>query len=134
MTGCVQPGCCEHVGQWIADHVHIKSQPIQVFMELFDYHPLEGEKFQLVWWVVGLSIGQATTGIGYYSICTIHMGLIGNSSQTRLTGISVELEWSGKICIGKNRCHGTQYFEVIKGLLAFAVLLDGSLFLTSILT
>ena len=53
------------------------------------------------------------------------MGLIENSFQTRPTGISVELERLDKINIGKNRCSGTQSFQVIKGLLAFAVPLDG---------
>ena len=103
-------------------------------MEFFNYCPLEGEKFQLVCMVVGLSFVQATTGIGYYSICAILMGLVENSSQTRSTGISVELERLGEICIGKNGCCGTQSFQVIKSLLAPAAPLDGSLLLASILT
>ena len=129
MTCCIQIGCCEQIGQWIVVYVHIKGQTIQVFMECFDYHPLEGEKFQLVYWVVGLSLAQAPTGLGYYSICAILMGLIENSYQTRPIDISVEPERLGKICIGKNRCSGTQSFQVIIGLLAFAAPLDGSLFL-----
>ena len=96
-------------------------------MECFDYCPPEGEKFQLVCRAVGLSIAQAPTGIGYYSICAILVGLVENSSQTRPTGISVELERSGEIHIGKNGCCGTQSFQVIKGQLAPAVPLDGSL-------
>ena len=75
-------------------------------MELSDYHPLEGEKFQLVCGVVGFSLGQASTGIGYYSICAILMVLVENSSQTRPTGSSVELERLGVVCLGKNRCSG----------------------------
>ena len=78
-------------------------------MELSNYLPLEGEKFQLVCWVVGLSLAQAPTGIGYNSICAILMGLMENSSQTRSTGISVELERLGEIHIGKNRCGGAHY-------------------------
>ena len=98
MTGCIQLGSCKHVGQGIIVHVDIKGWPIQVFMEFWGYCPLEGKK--LVCWVVGLSLAQAPTGIGYYSICAILTGLVENSSQTRPTGISVELEWSGEICIG----------------------------------
>ena len=128
MTGFIQLGCCRHVGQEIIVCVHIKGQPIQVFMEYFDYHPLEGEKFQLVCRVVGLSLAQAPTGIGYYSICAILMDLVENSFQTRPTGINVELERLGEICISKNGCCGTQSFQIIKGLLAPVVPLDDSLF------
>ena len=87
-------------------------------MECFDYHPLEGIKFQLVCRVVGFSLSQAPTSIGYYCICAIFMGLVKNSSQTRTTSISVELERLGEICISKNRCGGTQTLQIIKGLLA----------------
>ena len=103
-------------------------------MESLDYHPLEGEKLQLVCWVVGLNLAQAPTGIGYYSICGILVGLVENNTEARSTGISVELERSGEICIGKNRHGCTQSFQVIKGLLAFTVPLNGGLFLASILT
>ena len=103
-------------------------------MECFDYHPIEGEKFQLVCRVVGLSLGQAPADIDYHSVCAILMGLVENSSQTRPQGISVELERLGKICIGKNRHGGTQYFQVIKSLLAPAVQMNGCLLLASILT
>ena len=107
MTGCIQLGSCKHVCQGIVVCIYIKDQPIQIFMEFFNYCSLKGEKFQLVHRVVGLSLVQAPTGIGYYSICTILMSLVENSSQTRPTGISVELEGLREICIGKNRCGGT---------------------------
>ena len=84
--------------------------------------------------VVGFSFGQAPTGIGYYSICAILVGLVENCSQTKPTDISMEPERFGEICIGKNRCAGTQSFQVIEGLLATDVPLYGSLFLASILT
>ena len=103
-------------------------------MEFFDYHLLEGKKFWLVCRVVGLSLAQALNVIGYYSICAILMGLVENSSQTRPIGMSVELERSGEIHVGKNRHGGTQSLQVIKGLLAFTVPLNGSLFLAIILT
>ena len=45
-------------------------------MECFDYCPLEGKKFQLVGRIVGISLAQAPTGIGYYSIFAILMGLV----------------------------------------------------------
>ena len=110
-----------------------KVDPCKYSWNFFDYCPLEGEKLQIVCWVVGLSLAQASTDISYYSICAILTGLVENSSQTSPTGISVELEWSGEICIGKNRHGGTQSFQVIEGLLPSAILLDGSLFLAGIL-
>ena len=103
-------------------------------MEFFDYHPLGGKKFQLVGRIVRLNLAQAPTGIGYYSICAILVGLVENNSQTSPTGISVELKRSGEICLGKNGCCSTQSFQVTKGLLTPAVPQDGSLFLASILT
>ena len=103
-------------------------------MEFFNYCQLEGEKLQLVCWVVGFSLAQAPPGIGYYSICAILAGLVENSSQTRPTGISMELERSGEIHLGKNRHGGAQSFQVIKGLLAPAIPLNGCLFLSSIFT
>ena len=44
----------------------------------------QGQNFesQLVCWVMGLSLAQVSTGIGYHSICAILTGLVGNSSQT----------------------------------------------------
>ena len=103
-------------------------------MEFFHYCPLEGEKFQLVCMVMGFSLAQASTGIGYYSVCAILMGLVENNSQIRATGISVKLEWFGEICICKNRCSGTEPLQFIEGLSALAVPLDGSLFLAHIFT
>ena len=78
-------------------------------MEFLNYHLLGEKKFQLVHWVMGFSLAQASTGIGYYSIYAILVGLVKDSSQTRPTGISVKLEWFGEICICKNRCHGTEF-------------------------
>ena len=134
VTGYIQLGCCKDVRQGVIVCVHINGQPIQVFVELFDYDPLEGEKIPTSVQVEGLSLGQDPTGTGYYRICAIVMGLVENSSQTRPTGISIELERLGEICVGKNRCSGTQSFQVIKGLSAPAVPLDGSFFLASVLT
>ena len=38
---------------------------MQVLMEFLDHCPLEGRKLQLVCWVVGFGLGQASTGVGY---------------------------------------------------------------------
>ena len=113
MTGCIQLGCCKQVGQGIIVCIHIKINPYNNH-GIFDYHPLEGEELQLVCWVVGLSLVQAPTAIGYYSICAIPVGLVENSSQTRPTGISMELEMSGEICIGKNRQSVHSLFRSLK--------------------
>ena len=69
-----------------------KVNPYKYFVEFFNYCPLEGEKFQLVCGVVGFSLGQAPTHIGYYSICAILAGLVENRSNARPTSISVQLE------------------------------------------
>ena len=98
-------------------------------MELFNYHPLEGKIFQLVCRVMAFGLGQAPTSISYYCAYAIFMGLVENSSQARLTSISVELERLGEIGISKNRCSGTQSLQIIKGLLAPVVPLNGSLVL-----
>ena len=62
-------------------------------MEFLDHCPLEGEKLQLVSWVMGLSLVQAPTGIGYDCFGTILSYLVEDSSQTSATGISMKLEW-----------------------------------------
>ena len=49
-------------------------------MEFFDYCPLEGDKFQLVHYVMGFSLAQASSGTGYYSICAILVGLVEDCS------------------------------------------------------
>ena len=76
-------------------------------MEFLNHGPLQGKKLQLVCWVVGYGLAQASTGIGYYCFSAILSCLIEDSSQTSATHISVELEWLGEICICKNRCCGT---------------------------
>ena len=97
-------------------------------MELLNYSPLEGRKFQFMGWVVGFSLCEAPTSIGYDFICTILMGLIEDSPQARPTSISMEVKRTGEICIGKDRCSGAQSLEVVKGLLAPVTLPDDSLF------
>ena len=62
------------------------------------------------------------------------MGLVEDSSQARSTVINVELERLGEVHISKNRCHGTQSLQVIKGLLVPVVPWDGSLLLVSVFT
>ena len=114
VTSCIQLGCCKDVSQGVVISINVKGQLIQIFVEFFNYHPLEDEKFQLVFGVVGFSLVQAATGIGYYSICAILAGLVENSSQARPTGISVELERLGEICIGKNRYSGNSLFRSSK--------------------
>ena len=132
MAGCVQLGCCKHICEGVVVSVHIEGQPIKVLMEFLDHCPLEGEKLQLACWVVGFSLAQASTGIGYYHLSTILSGLIEDSSQASATSISMKLEWLGEVCICKNRCHGTESFHVIKGLLTPTVPLNGSLLLAGI--
>ena len=83
-------------------------------MEFLNYHPLEGKKFQLVCRVMGFSLTQASTGIDYYSICAILMGLVEDSSQTRAAGISVKLEQFGEIPICKDRCSGTESLQFVE--------------------
>ena len=58
----------------------IEGQPIQVFMEFLNHCPLEGKKLKLVSWVVGLSLAQASTGIGYDSFGAILPGLLEDNS------------------------------------------------------
>ena len=134
MTGCIQLGCHKDICEGVVVSVHIKGQPIQVFMEFLDHCPLEGEKLQPVCWVVGFSLAQVSTGIGYYCFGAILSGLIEDSSQTSATSISMKLEQPGEISICKNRCCGTESLQVIKGLLTPTVPLDGRLLLACILT
>ena len=134
VAGCIQLGCHEHVCKGVVVSIHTESRPIQVLMEFLDHCPLEGKKLQLVCQVMGFSLAQASTGIGYYCFSAILSGLVEDSSQTSATSISVELEWLGEICICQNRCCGTESLQVIKGLLTLAVPLDGSLFLPCIFT
>ena len=134
MTGCIQLGCGQYICERIIICIYIEGQPIQVFVEFLDHCPLEGEKLQLVCWVMGFSLVQASTGIGYNCFSAILSCLVEDSSQTSATGISMKLEWLRKIGICKNRCCGTECFQVIKGLLTPAVPPNGSLLLARILT
>ena len=107
MTGCIQLGYHKHVCEGVVVGVHIKGQPIQVLVEFLDHCPLQGEKLQLVCCVMGFSLAQVLTGIGYHSICAVLVGLVEDNSQTRTAGISVKLEKFGEICICESRCCGT---------------------------
>ena len=103
-------------------------------MEFLDHCPLEGEKLQFVCWVMGFSLAQAPTGIGYHCFSAILSCLVEDSSQTSATSISMKPEWLCKVGICRNRCRGTQCLQVIKGLLTPAVPLNGSLLLACIFT
>ena len=103
-------------------------------MELLNYSLVKGEKFQFMGWVVGFSLCQAATSVGYDCISTILMCLIEDSPQARPISISMELKRLDEIHIGKDRHSGAQSFQVVKGLLVPVAKPDGSLFLVSILT
>ena len=134
MTGCIQLGCSQYVCERIIISIYIEGLPIQVLVEFLDHCPPEGKKLQLVHWVMGFSLVQPSTGIGYDCFSAILLCLVEDSSQTSATGISMKLEWLRKISIQKNRCCGTECFQVIKGLLTCAVPLNGSLLLACIFT
>ena len=134
VTGCIQFSCCKDVSQGVVISINIKGQPIQIFVEFFDYCPFEVKTFQLVCGVMEFGLGQAPPDTGYYSICVILMGLVENSSQARPTDISMEPERLGEICKGKIGHCGTQTLQVIKGLLVPVVSLNGSLLLASVFT
>ena len=81
----------------------------------FLYHSLcKGKKFQFMGRVVRFSLCQTPVGIGENGIHTIITSLVGHSPQTRPTGISMKLQWTGELCIGKNRGCGAQALKVIK--------------------
>ena len=86
-------------------------------MEFLDCSPLEGETLQFVGRIVRFSLCQTPTGIGDDGISTTVRSLVEDSSKTRPKSISMEFKRSGEIGIGKNRCHGVQVLQVIKGLL-----------------
>ena len=112
--------------------MHIEGQPIQVFMEFHDHCQLEDEKVQLACWVVGFGLAQASTGVDNYCFCAILSRLIEGNLQTSVTSISMKLEWLSEIGICKNRCCGTEFLQVIKGLLTPAVPPNDSLLLAHI--
>ena len=88
--------------------VYIEGRPIQVLMEFLNHCPLEGKKFQLVCWVVGFGLAQASTGIGCHYFSALLSSLIEDCPQTSAICISMNLEWLSKIGIHKDRCHGTE--------------------------
>ena len=57
----------------------IQGQPIHIFVEFLDHSPFEGKKLQLVSWVVGFSLAQASTSEGYDSFGAILPGLVEDS-------------------------------------------------------
>ena len=102
-------------------------------MELLNYNPPKGKKFQFTGGVMGFSLCQAPTRIGYDCIHSILMGLVEDIPQARPTSIGIELKMPGEICVGKDRHHGAQSFHVIKGQLAPVIPLDGDIFLANTL-
>ena len=102
-------------------------------MELLNYSPLKGKKFQFMGQIMGFGLCQAQTSVGYDCIHAILVGLIEDGPQARPTIIGVELKRPCEICIGKDRCGVAQSFQVIKGLLAPVTPPGGGLFLASIL-
>ena len=114
--------------------VYINSRPIQVLMEFLNHCTTEGEKLQLVCWVVGFGLAQASTGIGYHCLGAALSSLIEDSPQTSPTSISMKLEWLSKIGIHKDRYLGKEFLQVVKGLLTSAVPLNCSLLLAHIFT
>ena len=115
MTHSIQLGCCQDIGEGIIVCVDIKGQSIKVFVEFLDKSPLEGEKLQFAGRVVGFNLCQTPTGMGNDGISIIIMTLVEDSPQARPASICMEYKRSGEIRIGKNRCHGAQVLQVIKG-------------------
>ena len=121
MTCSIQSVHCQDIGQEIIVCIYTKSQCVEVFMEFLHHSPFEGEQFQLVGRVVRFGLSQTTAGVGNDSICTIIMSLVEDSPLSRPTSIGFEFKRPGEICISKDRCHGAQALQVIKGPLAPAI-------------
>ena len=83
-------------------------------MKLFNHSPLEGKKFQVVGRVMGFSLCQAPTTVGYDCIHTILVGLVEHGSQAKPTSISVELKRLGEIHVSKDRHSGNSLFKSSK--------------------
>ena len=103
-------------------------------MGFLDHCSFEGEKLQFVGRVMRIHLCQTPTGIGDDSICSIMMSLVEDSPQARPASISMELKRSGEMGLSKNRCHGAQVLQVIKGPLTPVIPHDSSLLLACILT
>ena len=101
-------------------------------MEFINHCPLKGKKLQLVGWVVGFGLAQASTGIDYHCFGAILSSLIEDNPQASATSISMKLEWPSEIGICKDRCRGTEFLQIVKGLLTPAVPLNGSILLACI--
>ena len=93
MAGCIQLGCGQYICERIIIGINVKGRPLQILVEFLDHYPLEGKKLQLVSWVMGFSLVQAPTGIGYNCFGAILSCLVEDSSQTSVTSISMKLEW-----------------------------------------
>ena len=87
--------------------MNVKSQSIEVLVEILDHSPHKDKKLQFVGWVMGLSLGQAPASIGVDGIGPIIMDLGEDSPQVRPACIGVQLEGPGKVGIGQNRHCGT---------------------------
>ena len=93
MACCIQLGCGQYISEQIVIGIYIEGRPIQVLMEFLDHCPLKGKELQLKSWVMGFSLVQVPTGIGYDCFSAILSCLVEDSSQTSATGISMKLEW-----------------------------------------
>ena len=71
-------------------------------MELFNHSQLKGEKLQFKDGVVGFSLCQAPTGVGYENIRPSIISEIEDSPQTRPTSISMQFKRPRKNGIDKN--------------------------------
>ena len=98
-------------------------------MEFLNQGPFKGKKLQFMGGVVGLSLCQTPTGIGFESISPIIPSLI----EARPTSISMELE-RHQIGIGKYRYHSAQTLQAAEWLLAPVIPGDGCLLLACVFT
>ena len=77
--------------------MYIKGQAIKILTEFLNLGPFKGKKFPFMGRLVGFSLCQTPTGIGYDSISPIITSLVENRSQARPTGVGMELEMPLKI-------------------------------------
>ena len=98
-------------------------------MEFLDHGPLESGKLQLMGRVVGFSLCQAPTGVGFDSISPIIISLTENGPQPRPASVGMQFKRPRKIGIGKNGHCGAQAAQLTKHLLAPVILNDIAFFL-----
>ena len=116
MSSGIQPSSGDHLRQGVVVCVHCEGMSIQVVPEFLSHCLFQGQKLQLVRWVVPLRFTESPTRITDDSFLSILI-LVQNCTAANHTSITVEFKQFVIVRVTQNRRRSQRFLSAFQTLL-----------------